>query len=61
MVKCCGEKEDLEHIYNCCKLNESENVIEYDKLLNGSLVYRKFQINRFKRNETEMKRLQKIM
>ena len=60
MVNCCGEKEDMEHIYNCCKLNESENVLKYDKLFNGSLdqqieVYRKFQINLLKRKETEKK------
>ena len=52
---CCGEIEDMEHVYKCKKLNENGNIVpEYCQLYNGNLstqieIYRRFQKNYLKR------------
>ena len=54
----CGEKEDMEHIYNCGKLNNgTKNKLKYEKLFCGTLSE---QIEIFRIFENNLKRREKL-
>ena len=49
--KCfCGEKETMSHIYNCRKMNEKQERIEFEKVFNGKLSEQEQILKEFRKN-----------
>ena len=46
----CGEKETMDHIYNCKKLNNSELNIKYENIYSENVKNLKMILNRFKQS-----------
>ena len=55
---CCGEEEDMKHIYSCKILNEESIKISYEEIFNDDVRKQKNIYERFKNNLD--KRLQGI-
>ena len=59
--KCiCGKIEDIEHIYNCKKLNTKEPKVEYEKINGDNLKEIKYIQERIKENMKERENKKEI-
>ena len=59
--KCiCGKIEDIEHIYNCKKLNTKEPKVEYEKINGDNLKEIKYIQERIKQNMKERENKKEI-
>ena len=51
----CGERETMEHIYNCMTLNNTEIKVKYENIFEGNVRNMKIILNRFEQNMNKRK------